>query len=529
MDSSLFSNRSNKTRFVSGLIPVVAILILNAYVLKINAFRNFDFLDMGSYLDASWRVYLGQRPYVDFLYFSGPVHLYINAFFFHLFGFGKAAILAHLVAAHSAAIVLTFLIARKHTPVRVSIICMILTTACFYWPVSHPWHNQTAHLWGLLSIGALYFNIPFRSRKEAIWTVMLSGFFCGIALLTKINLGAAYGLIALAVLLSSSFRRISISSFATGILLFLGMMSVFMTQPRLFLEQTFSYYNQVSRLRAPKLLSLNNWFANDYWVFVTIILVNMRGHFKLLRSQPFRQHLILLVGIFFAGIAALQTDAMSGEINIFLWGITASFAFVVILQIRKACAVDTHQLRHRASTTLLTLFSLFLIVKAASHGINLTKWSFLNRIPVGDYVMKSRPLQGWLSNEEQGKAFDGLAEFINQRIPKHESLLILTDMQILYPITGWDSYRGITFTFFANPFAYFPLPGKQQKQVTQRILNNPPDWIITHDRNREYKAPTSYVASLVPYLELTDFIDSSYEIVKEVSPYQILRRKQAPG
>ena len=81
-----------------GLFFLFLILTGNAFFLRHNAFRGFNFFDMGSFLDASWRVFKGQTPYVDFIYTTGPLHIYMNAFFFTLFGFGKKAILAHLIA-----------------------------------------------------------------------------------------------------------------------------------------------------------------------------------------------------------------------------------------------------------------------------------------------------------------------------------------------------------------------------------------------------------------------------------------------
>jgi len=87
-----------KTRFAeikpTEFLTLAIILILNAFFLKFNAFRGLNFFDISAFTDASWRVYSGQKPYVDFMFVSGPVHLYLNAFFFFLFGIGKNAFLA---------------------------------------------------------------------------------------------------------------------------------------------------------------------------------------------------------------------------------------------------------------------------------------------------------------------------------------------------------------------------------------------------------------------------------------------------
>ena len=146
---------SRQKEFIPQYLPLLVLLILNSFFLRFNAFRGFNFFDMGAFLDASWRVYIGQRPYLDFMYISGPVHLYLNAFFFTLFGFGKLAVLAHLVTVHSIVIVITYLIAKKYTPSSIALLSALLSTTCFYWPASHPWHDQSAHFWGLLAIAAI--------------------------------------------------------------------------------------------------------------------------------------------------------------------------------------------------------------------------------------------------------------------------------------------------------------------------------------------------------------------------------------
>jgi len=134
---------------IRGRILPAALLLLmlfvNATVLGRNAFRGFNFFDMGSFLDASWRVFCGQAPYADFIFITGPVHLWMNAFFFVLFGFGKTAVLAHLVAVHSIVILCTFFIAARFAPPWTAILAAALSTVCFYWPVSHPWYDQSAH------------------------------------------------------------------------------------------------------------------------------------------------------------------------------------------------------------------------------------------------------------------------------------------------------------------------------------------------------------------------------------------------
>ncbi len=68
------------------ILILLLILVSNALFLHYNTFRCFNFFDMGGFLDASWRVFRGQKPYVDFIYTTGLVRLYMNAFSFSFLG-----------------------------------------------------------------------------------------------------------------------------------------------------------------------------------------------------------------------------------------------------------------------------------------------------------------------------------------------------------------------------------------------------------------------------------------------------------
>ena len=121
---------------VTLFLPLV--LVLNMLILSRVAFLDFSDLDWGGFLDASWRVFIGQKVYHDFFYHSGPVHLYMNAFFFQLFSFGKNAILAHLVTVNSLMILATFFATYRRVPVFFTILTTVHTLTSYYWIYPHP-------------------------------------------------------------------------------------------------------------------------------------------------------------------------------------------------------------------------------------------------------------------------------------------------------------------------------------------------------------------------------------------------------
>ena len=75
------------------------VLIVAATFLEVGKMTSyFDQFDFSGFIDVFYRVYSGQRPYVDFFYNAGPVHPYIGALFFRVFGPGKPALIANACA-----------------------------------------------------------------------------------------------------------------------------------------------------------------------------------------------------------------------------------------------------------------------------------------------------------------------------------------------------------------------------------------------------------------------------------------------
>jgi hypothetical protein len=94
-------------------------------------------------------------------------------------------------------------------------------------------------------------------------------------------------------------------------------------------------------------------------------------------------------------------------------------------------------------------------------------------------------------------------------------MLVLTDLQILYPLTDRDNYK-LMPVFWGIDVA--PARGQEMRDFQKAYHDNPPDWIVTH------RGKIAYLDELIPYLGLAEDIQSSYVIAKKVDNYIILRR-----
>ncbi len=496
-------------------LPLTILLILNAFFLRFNAFRGFNFFDMSAFLDAAWRIYIGQKPYADFIYFAGPVHLYVHALSFILFGFGKTAIWMHLVIVHSIVIISTFYFAKKFVPLAIAFLATLLSTTCFYWPLSHPWYDQTAHLWGMVALSVIVCQSPFSETNRAFRVGLFSGIMSSLSLMSKTNVGGLYIIVLIFLLCLESNRKASLKGFLLGAIGMAAAILILMGAPLKFIEQTILNFNtpfqKLLRFNALRLVSF--WLMDAYWSATVLAMINAAFAFK----QSWKT-LCLQLSIFFASKLATATGTMLPTANIPLLGMQMASVFAVLYQVRKTCAGHTAKIVNTVSIYASIILTIALIGISAMRGFQLEAWRYNDLDPIGDYVLQSKPFDGWRTDRETGEAVDALVLAINSYVPKKDSILILTDIQIIYALTQRESFKGMPFIF---TYKASPPPGKLLEETRDQILNHPPDWIITHIDQK----PLSGVRMLIPYLRLEDFVLNSYMPMLVKNNYILLKKK----
>lgn len=487
---------------------LTGLLLANALFLNYNAFRCFNFFDMSGFLDASWRIFKGQRPYIDFIYTTGPVHLYMNALFFGLFGFGKSALLAHLVVVSSLIGICVFVVLRKTVPVFIALAAAGLSMTAFYWPISHPWYDQSAHFFGVAGVLLFVWQRPVKGKGFSI------GLICGalaiVAFMAKSNVGALYGAVFFITFLFSESHKNLLVGYTLGLTVMTGIMAFIIQSPGEYLTQAIFLFGRNKLGRLESLSMWSSWFINYYWIALGLVLVNAKAAW-----QNARDLLVLLVGVTLVGIVAAHSSNMLKSANVVLWGVQMALAWLLMYSIKGRRADTAFKIRWVVSTALLGLLTGALIVISAKYGFQLKAWSYYKPDPTGDYALKSKPLNGWLCERASGQPLDEMVEFFNANIPVSDSLLVLGDMQLLYALTGRDSYRGVPFIFQTGDL---PVRGEQVTAVHNRILSAPPDWILWHLHD-----PT-YGKTLLKYIGVWEDIQRLYTPVKVWSYYVLLRR-----
>ena len=498
---------SRAQRIIAGFFLVV-LLVGNGFFLRYNAFRFFNTLDMGGYLDAAWRVYRGQVPFIDFMFHKIPLDLYLSALFFHLFGFGKAAVLAQMLTIHSVVILLVFFMLYRRVPLYVTLAVTVLTVPSYYWSVSFPWHDQSAHLWSLIAVSLLVWQMPFKNGRRAFLCGAACGFLSVVAFMIKTNIGPAYGLAFLVVLLTSPKRIKALGGFFAGIAVGIAAALLLIRYPKEFFDQTAAYsmFDGARRLKA--LLDPRHWLVNYYWAAPVVVF---GGIFFTRQKRP--QMTALFLSVTFVAIYCVITGGMIKPANNFLWGAQMALAFIVLYSHADPKMDQRARRFFVAAQTALLLMVIVLTVISIRYGLQLKAWTYNDDHPEGEYVLYAEPLKGWRFHLKDGLPLDQLSRFIKERVPPEDSILNLTDLYIIYALTDRDSFRGIPPFFFGNAF---PAPGPQLERVRETILKNSPDWIIVHFGGFDNE---------LMFLRMGDMVRDDYVPIMRSGLYVLLRKK----
>ncbi|MEI8345503.1 MAG: hypothetical protein WCG06_05470, partial [Candidatus Omnitrophota bacterium] len=465
--------------------------------------------DMGSLLDASWRVFIGQVPYRDFIAHVPPVHLYLNAFFFSLFGFGKVAILAHLIFVSSVLTLAVYGLVLRRVPTVVAALIAALTMVSFYWSWSHPWYTATAHFWGLIGVLGVASAFGETSHAPAAGrkiigpdaAALAAGLLSVFSFLSKPNVGFCYGALFLTVFCLSPRRAQVLGAYLLGgLAAFIAAWAIFFPSLSDFVYQT-GVFCLTKASRITVLADPRVWFYDFYWV---IALLALCPSWKTWRCCP--EQAVLLPGLWLVAVITAQTSGSLHEANSQPLGPLAALAALWIYR------DSTGRMRKAVFCGLLT----GALVVSVGYGLELRAWPDAPHSMRPTYRLLNGPLKGWGCDRLRGETLEAVCEFVIRYVPSSEPLLILTDMQIVNPLTGRDSYRHIPWNWDVYGL---PAAGSQLRSVSGRLRADSPIWILMN------KSSDGYLAKLIPYLGLTEDLQLHYTVAMAWGDYWLLHRK----
>ncbi len=505
------------------LLAPGVIAAVSAYLWR-NGQREFDFFDMSAFLDAGYRVWRGQRPFVDFFYNAGPVHLYMHAASFSAFGFGRTAILAHLVAVTAVAMAATYIVARRRLPAGAAMLVTAVSGFALAGPASHPWYDSNACMW--LSLGLLAHTLTGEqlrlSRRR--FGIGLAGVACGLALLTKTNVGVAGGsVLALAVVLKHG-GRVVLPAFAGGIVLVLALIFGLRESVLEFGRQTLVAYRPLGRLLdVGRLLAVVADTPRLGLVVLGLCVVVVGGGARFVRAH--RDLVALAVGLPLAAIVWTYTGSMVPAANLGSLGMETALLWMVAREARRARGSG---LVGRVAECAVAAMALYCLGLSIVQSERLATWRWRDSAPVdarnlSDYSLRAPALRGWRCNEGIGRGFDGAVEYVAANVGPGQSLFVFPDATVLYGVTGRESFVGAPFAFHLGTV---PPPGTDYDRFREAFLRHPPDWMVVH---RSSGIDWIDADRLLDWLRLREYVGQHYETRWERDQFRVMRRTGPPG
>ncbi len=497
-------------------VALLALILATSVALMVTARLQFDWFDMSAFLDAGWRTAGGQQPYVDFFYIAQPVHLWMHALFFRLFGFNQYAVLAHLLAVHIA---FSFLLAYWARRRLASLPAFLVTTAgvvAFSGPVAHPWYDLTATLWFLAGLVALDAgrggrpdqggtSTPRRGRALAL---VASGFLASLSFFTKANIGLGAFLALGGQVLFLSPRARSVGGFAAGALLCAAAVLLSLVDPMEFIRQAFFAYPSSGRLGNLLLLYDVLTVLPFTWCALLVLGASLAGGRAWCRDHVLAGVEVALVAV--AGIFGAFTGSL---------GIESKGAFAgPMLVVAWSLVSELPAPRRRVFTLVAALLTTAVLGQSLFASWPPHAWLWRPTSHESTYAMRHESFRGWRTAATFGPGIDRAAAFLEANVPRDEPLLILPDATALYGMTGRQGYRGAPFLFHIRQV---PPPGRDLEAFRSRVGTSPPKWILLH---RQEEIPWAHTEATLQWLGLEPLLDS-YTTVHRDPDFTVHRRR----
>ncbi|MCY3023577.1 MAG: glycosyltransferase family 39 protein [Planctomycetota bacterium] len=503
----------------AGVLDVLllpAILTLNAVVLVVKGTERFEFFDMSAFLDAGYRVAIGQQPYVDFYYTAGPVHLYLHALSFLLFGFTKTAVMVHLCAVGLAATAISYVIARLRLKPVLAALIAILTLFSFYGPICHPWYDQNASIWLLLGILLWELRARFWTEHALPRVAFACGVLTGLSLLTKANVGLAGGALFVALFLAGPGKRRSVAAYVLGGVVSVGVMLLMLHKPSYLIDQNFFAYAPAKRLKAFARLQDVAWNTPSLAVLCLGAGIAALGGKEFIARQ--RERLTLLAGLVAVACFTAWTGSMDVRGNL-VW---VGFQFLNLVLLARGLPQEQPSPARKLARSLLwgtvLLMAVVNVASAAQRTADLVVWTWNPMVLTSDYEIQTEAFRGWKCSSATGRSMDGTVAFIKERIPPGDSLFVFPDVTMIYGLTGRDSYRKCPFIFQQNQL----LRGRWYDEFREHFLNQPPQWIVLHEIGWQSQMGLN-AGPVLRWLKLDAMITQRYRIVWRYGEFFVLR------
>lgn len=268
-----------------GLISILALEIILTYN---RVLYGVELANISMPSDGAYRIFLGQVPSRDFHTPAGFTLFYTLAGFFYSFGgFSFKAIAAYSAVMGAIGTIAVFLSLRLYLNRMASLCFAGITALTLFMPRSHPWKDEPAVLFYLLSLTAFIIAYKYRDKLssfKAACLAALSGLALTASIFSKHNTGlTAFAFTAPLWLFVSSGKKENVINriWGFGICLFSTALSTLFLIA--YFESKGSFFSDISQSSGvmDRLLALmphaaiKEWLIRDWGRIVFVVYVTV--------------------------------------------------------------------------------------------------------------------------------------------------------------------------------------------------------------------------------------------------------------
>jgi hypothetical protein len=335
--------------------------------------------------------------------------------------------------------------------------------------------------------------------------------------MTKSVVGMPFAVVFLAVLACGRYRLAACCGYAAGLAVSAAAFGWAMGGYSDFMSNT-SEYLKTQRHRYGRFID-PRWYLRNYYSPMIALMIP----FVPTLWKSHREKIVLFLGTAASGACIMMTGSIQALTHGTLLGTCLGMALFLLKE-----PVGRFR-RLRAAIPVLGLIFVFAqSVYASAMAVGFSMQLFrsqksrvwYNVGTVHSHTLRSEPLKGWRSPEDWGSSLDSIVDYVNTRIPREDSILALAPWEIVYAMTGRESFPGIPYEFVPKDL---PPPGPYWISTVAAIRQNQPDWIITYVHPNI--ALFNSINEIVYYLKLDDFLKTYYDPEAHWGTTLILKRR----
>lgn len=513
----------------------------------------FQFEDLSIVFDGGYRLWLGQRPYVDFMAPSGLVLYLQQALCFSLFGVGLGATWWHATVLNAVAGALVWRLLWQRG-IRLAVLGTLATWCWFFLPPGAPYIDTTAFFWTLVGFCALAHGrrllsyeapsisgIPWPSpsaRTRPPWRCLLwlglAGTAGSLAILTKQNIGglAVAGLSLLLCLDLFADRRPghflrSVVAFAAGLALPWLLLAIYLTAHHAW--PNFQRYFFEVPAASGRLKMLLPWGAR--MVIKAFLPEAVQSTFAYMLGPALRELAVY-------GLSALLARRWwtSRDRRQRFW--LASCVFLLLLQQWSYNTSNNNESLYWPFAGLLfglvvallwprpegrlevLVLAMGLLLVGGGYGLSASRQAHDLRPDGLGPPLEHPRLAGLRLYPREGREVAELLTFIDQHIAAGETFLVLGEPSLLYGISGRTPPRGLLW--FRDGVSYLADDNAHSDALVSRSLGaSELRWVIVDAVGRD--------RLLKDFPTVRKRLRRDFQLVAEVGAYGVYRRRDPMG